>query len=810
MSQIRLTILLILTLTGYLSFGQYIKPGNSFGNSFYSIIKTTDSGKHIISYYRNGCKGYFTQSEFIPNAPQILLIEKVSISTIPAKRIKFLTIHGNIYYDYFYRSAIDTPVSQRNFQQHTEKVYLNVVLKEKYPLKINFISRQSNSPYFRNFTDVNLQFDKYAYNKNLKQQVIDKLKAQVAQYTQYKYPDLTKIQTDLQKQKEQFTATQTWLEDPRTLQKIIEERERNYLTKKQKEKDSVNAVLFGKGKDKFNNSNDSLSRIKDSAQLELSRLRTTKEKISDSLLSTKARIITKKDSIADRVVNKVDSISEPYAKLYEQRKKELDSLARKIERTKKKVDSIQQVAEKGTQSLRQKIARATSEKELRKLAEENCIDVARMDKLGQKLAAIKTFSIGRSMLDYTELTAQNISITGLNVEYNPSYYVAFMAGKIDYRFRDFYSKSSTKNNQYIIMGRLGVGNAERKALIFSYFTGRKNTSSFSLADSVKNYVNIAGYSLEAIYRKDENTSLSAEFAKSTKPVTGNLQTNKQSNNLLKFSDESNMGINIKAQTIISETNTGLSGFFRKTGENFQSFSLFSYNTDQTAWQLRLDQSFIKRRITLTGMLRRNDFTNPFTDKTYKTSTVFKSIMVNIRFPKYPSVSFGYYPGTQLYLIDKEKIRESAYYILNGSVVYGYFLKGVSMNSSFVFNRYTNEATDSGFVAYKGVNYYGLQSIFIKKFQLQGGYSYTKQPELQYYTIEAAGDYALRSWLKIGAGAKYNNISGGKNYWGERLSLFLNFKRFGIFQFQYEKSFLPTINQTLYPVEIGRASYFKSF
>lgn len=210
------------------------------------------------------------------------------------------------------------------------------------------------------------------------------------------------------------------------------------------------------------------------------------------------------------------------------------------------------------------------------------------------------------------------------------------------------------------------------------------------------------------------------------------------------------------------------------------------------------------------MLRRNDFTNPFTDKTYKTSTVFKSIQVNIRFPKYPSVSVGYYPGTQLYLIDKEKIRESAYYILNGSVVYGYFLKGVSMNTTLVYNKFTNEATDSGFVAYKGENIYGMQTVFLNKLQLQGGYSYTNQPELQFYTIEATGDYAFRDWLKFGIGGKYNDINGGKNYWGQRVQVTLGLKQFGSFQFQYEKSFLPTINRTLYPVEIGRASYFKSF
>jgi hypothetical protein len=271
-----------------------------------------------------------------------------------------------------------------------------------------------------------------------------------------------------------------------------------------------------------------------------------------------------------------------------------------------------------------------------------------------------------------------------------------------------------------------------------------------------------------------------------------------------------MGINIKAQTIIPETNTKLSGFFRTTGENFQSFSLFSYNTDQTAWLARADQSFLKNKITLTGMLRRNDFSNPFTDKTYKTSTVFKSILVNVRFPKYPSVSVGYYPGTQLYMIDDEKIRESAYYILNGTVVYSYFLKGLAMNSSVVYNKYTSEATDSGFVDYKGINYYASQSVFLRKLQLQGGYAYTKQPILEYYTLETSGDYALRNWIKIGVGAKYNNVSGGNNYWGESIQLRLDFKQLGRIQLQYEKSYLPSINQILYPVEIGRLSYYKNF
>lgn len=751
----------------------------------------TDSGFYIIQTFRKGCKSRQESGDFFPN------IEKVTVTTIREKtnspvKIKNLIIHGNISYEYFYRSKIDTPINQQNFQQHTERVYLDVLVKEKYPLKVNFTSRQSNSPFFKNFIDLNFNFDKYTYNRNIKQQILDKLKAQ---FPTYKFSDLSQVETELKKSKEAYTKTKAWLEDPATLQKIIEERERIYYQQIKAKEDSLRALSQ-------NNSN--------SFEDDFKKVPYPKKKITDSLEFVKSNINDKKEYLLSGAKSKADSLSAPFAILYEKKKGQLDSLEQAVASYTKRADSIKKNVQKDVAGIKQKIYKATSEKELRQLAKDNGIDLDKRSNLEKQLAAIKTFSIGRSVLNYTELTAQNITVTGINVEYNPSYYLAFAAGKIDYRFRDFFNRSISRNNQYIVMGRVGVGDRERNALIFSYFTGRKSNSNYGFSDSIKNTVNIIGYSVEAIHKKDENTMLSAEFAKSTKPVTGNLQSNKQTGVLVKFNDQTNTGINIKAKTIIPETNTKLSGFFRKTGENFQSFSLFSYNTDQTAWLARADQSFLKNKITLIGMLRRNDFTNPFTDKTYKTSTVFKSIQLNVRFPKYPSLSVGYYPGTQLFLIDKEKIRESAYYILNGSIVYSYFFKGLAMNSSVVYNKYINEATDSGFVAYKGTNYYASQSVFIKKMQLQGGYANTVQPLLKYYTLETSGNYELKSWLKVGVGLKYNKVNDGDSYWGESMQLRTDFKKLGGFQLQYEKSFLPTITQTLYPVEIGRVSYYKNF
>jgi hypothetical protein len=737
--------------------------------SFYGIVMAQQVAKKSspndsIIIIKGVCKSLII--EVIHYEALSLETEKLpaSIAPIAVPKPNLLTIHGNVSYDFFYRSRIDTPINQQNFQQHTERVFLDILVKEKYPLKLNVTARQSNSPYFRDFVDVNFNFDKYTFNRNLKQQLLDKLKTQTSQY---KFPDLADAEAKLKEQQQQLSSIKNWLANPATLQKIIEERERIYYQRLKDKEDSIKNI------------------------------------ISVGLPATNTIEVNKK-------LPKADSLSANLANYYEQQKSKADSLTATIAHFKTKVDSIKKEVQKDITGIRQKIYKATNEKELRKLAKENGIAVDKKTKLEQQLAAIKTLSIGRSVLNYTELTAQNITVTGVNVEYNPSYYVAFAAGKIDYRFRDFYNRKARENSQFVALGRFGLGDKDRKAIIFSYFTGSKSNNNFGYIDSVNSNIKLMGYSVEAIYKKDENNFLIAEFAKSTKPFIGNSTSAKATEVLWKFSDQANTGYNIKAQTTIEKTHTKLSGFYRKTGEQFQSFSLFSYNTNQTAWLARADQSFLKHRITLTGMLRRNDFTNPFTDKTYQTSTIFKTLLLNMRLKNLPHLSVGYYPSTQMYIVDKETIRESAYYILNGSASHSYIIKGLQMNSMAVYNKYTSEATDSGFMAFQGINIYASHSIRFKKLQLQGGYAYTKQSLLEYTTFETMADYNAKQWLQFSVGIKYNKIVGGANYWGQSVQLRTELKKWGGFQLQYEKSYLPTIYQLLAPVEIGRVGYYKRF
>ncbi len=657
-----------------------------------------------------------------------------------------IAIHGNIQYDFLYRSFADTPYYQKDFRQHTVQASLTVTVKDKYPFHVNLVVRKSNSPFFKNFIDGGVLFDRLSYYKNIKQRLLTGIAKQMPEQS---YLDAAKAL--LEKQIEKYNVLKSRLSTNGLTQQLIEERERIYLR-----------------------------------SMQLLSANETRKKVPA-----------------------IDSLAEDLAKQVNEKRKELDSLQNNINRLRLQVDSMKNKITGGIALARQKINKAINPRELAKVSDE--YGIKEKKEKGEKfIADLKSIGIGRTILNYSELTARNVSLTGLNLEYNPRLYIAVAAGKIDYGFRDFFGRNNRSLNQHLLMGRLGLGDIEKRAIIFSVYTGRKANYGGIISDTLIGNILVTGYSIETIVKKDENTQFSAEIAKSTRPVTGRYADNKALSSLVHFSDKTNLGISIKGQTIIHETGTRLSGLFRKTGENFQSFSLFSYNTDQTAWMMKADQSFFKDKITFTGILRRNDFVNPFTEKTFKTTTVFASMQLTARIPKWPSLSMGYYPGSQLYIIDRNRIRENVYYILNGTVVHQYKLSGLRMVSSAIYNKYTTRGTDSGFINYSGSNYMLSQSISFQKLQLQGNLIYTDQEELQFFTAESNADYSITTMFRLGAGIKYNRVIAGNTYWGGTGQLMFDVKKIGTLQLQYDKSFLPTIQQTLFPVEVGRLTWFKNF
>ncbi len=665
----------------------------------------------------------------------------------------FIDMQGNIEYDYLYRSFADTPFYQKDFQQHTIRTSMNITVKDKYPFHANFVIRKSNSPYFRNFFDGGLVYDRYSYNRNIKQQLFDRIMQQLPGQ-----PYLDNVNIQLQKEIKKFNLLKDQLSSNGLTQQLIEEKEKKYFA---------------------------------------------------SLKLPHAELPGYNAGKIDSLTGRFDSLKTSLEERVDVKKKELDSLQDKIASLQNKADSIRNKIAGTIALVRNKINMASDPAALAKIAGEYGVD-EKKGRFEKFISGIRSVGIGRSVLNYSELTAQNVSLTGINLEYNSGIYAAVAAGKIDYGFRDFFGGNSRRNDQQLLMGRIGVGNVDKLAVILTAYTGRKLNYGSVISDTVQGSVLVTGYSIETIIKKDEHTGFSAEIAKSTRPVTGSYAQNKELGNLFHFSDESNLAVSVKGQTIIPLTNTRVSGMFRKSGENFQSFSLFSYNTDQVAWMLKAEQSLFRNKLSIAGMVRRNDFVNPFTEKTFKTSTVFGSVQASLRIHHWPTLSISYSPGSQLYIIDRDRIRENVYYIFNGTIVYPYKLWDLQMVSSAIYSSYLNKGTDSGFINYSGRNYMLSQTVYFRKLQLQGSFIYTDQQELHFYTGEGSADYTIIPVLRIGGGIKYNKVISGGTYWGNMGRLLLDIKKVGSLQLQYEKSYLPTIQQTLFPVQIGSATLIKNF
>jgi hypothetical protein len=103
-----------------------------------------------------------------------------------------------------------------------------------------------------------------------------------------------------------------------------------------------------------------------------------------------------------------------------------------------------------------------------------------------------------------------------------------------------------------------------------------------------------------------------------------------------------------------------------------------------------------------------------------------------------------------------------------------------------------------------------QTFIISKLQLQGSYSFTDQERMKFYTLEGTAEYSIGKAVRLGGGAKYNKVISGEIYLGGVANASIDINRIGSLQLQYEKSYLPTIYRTLFPVEIGRLTLFKSF
>ncbi|MEO6541178.1 MAG: hypothetical protein ABIN74_09320 [Ferruginibacter sp.] len=792
-------ILLILSVPAFLgSYGQVDwqekQNCNYFSRS--AIIYQTDTGKLLINLYRTTCKGYVYLSGSVAEEPDIITgtlnagKTPATLSPPEKPRTKFLTIHGNIYYNFSYRSYIDTPFAQKDVMQHLVRTNLDLLIDGKYPLKLTLTNRTSNSPYFKDGTDLNFQSGRKQTLENIKAELLAKVNS---------YNKLYKLSYDesvYENKLKQVQQLQEWINSPARMQELVEEKERafeNSINKLSKKADADNTEA-GELLNKKH-----LLGTKDFSKFKAKKLIENKIRDQADSLATDSMLLVKDSSFSDKL---------------QAGKQKLQKMQTELKQYQTKAVTAKKNVQDSINKVKSEINSLNSSKGLYDFMQKNGIAKNELTGAQRFLLSVNQFNVGRSWLDYSELTVKNVSLSGVNIEMNPlPFYFAVAAGKINYRFRDFVFKDNINTPaQSLYLVRAGMGQKEKNNFIITFYNGKKAVLKNTVPGASNSLQRVLGISAETRLAINENNYIVAEVAKSSYNNNGNTQPHSSDllSKTLNWKTKTNLAYSLKLFCNSQQTDTKVTAYYRKTGEDFQSFNLYPVHVNQDAWMARIVKGFWKRKFTIDAAIRKNDFESPVASPSFESKTIFKSLQLTLRVPKYPFVSVGYYPSSQLSLSNNNVLVENQYNTLNAVVSHNYHINKVLFNTNAVYTQFFNNSTDTGFIYYNSSSYTLNHSIFLNPLVLGSSVSLTDQQDLNLFSLEQSLSYQFKNRLTLSGSLKWNRVNKAEDLVGCSVAAGIYLKRIGTIQINYDKTFLPGYNRTLMPVDIGRVSFYKEF
>lgn len=725
----------------------------------------------ILLFNRSICKSYFITGFPKWNQDKPVISPGNALSPVAGNNSKW-SVHGNILYDFNYRSYIDTPFSIYGLQQHYVQSNVRVLYGGTIPIDVIVRSRKSNHPFLRNYTDVNVFFNGNTFKEIARQKIL--------QHVQHEYGKQA-----LEAYRQKFLDKSNWVFDTEQWLKD-EQRWSRYLEYKEKLEQQRFAVP------EFGSSIPSIS--------------VDKPVFSKDAVQGRFGNITDKKKEAISAELSADTLIK-YVAEYEEKVAQLEKIRKEVNEAKEAYDKGKQKIQSQVNDIKNSINSAGSYEEISKVSRKYGLQADSIVKPYKLFYSLQRIGIGRSFLDYSELTVKNVSLSGFHAEFNSRYYFAVAAGAVDYRFREFVFNNNLRPPQRIALIRFGKQTSQGNRLIFTAYKGQK--ALFPSNDSITRFSNtIYGFSVEGKWYLNKQNSITAEVAKSsfaTNRYTGNSNTKSG----IQLTDRSTSALFVSLHSFILKTGTKLRAQYRYQGGNFQSFTLFNMQNNFTAWSVLVDQSFWKNRFLLQAGLRKNEFTNSFIGIPYKSNVVFKSVQASFRKKRLPFITVAYMPSAQLSVID-DKVIENRFYTLMSSASHFYKIGSVRATSLAMYSRYYNSVADTGFVYFNAKNYYASQSLMVKKIAFNAAFSLSLSERDQLYTCEGGVQYEQNSFM-IGATLKYNSLNSTVRRFGYAAQAGCQFPKIQCgLNVSFEHGFLPGFNHTLINNDFGRITVYKKF
>jgi hypothetical protein len=665
--------------------------------------------------------------------------------TFPTFSRPFISFtRGAVDYSYYFRSQVDTPFLQKNLYQHQVNTAAAITVGNLIPLRVSTLVRRSNSLFFKDITDMQAEFDAQAFQQKIYSNALKNVEQAAANMRDSLSGLLAQLKTA------EYLRLNEHFNHEFTIQQLAEA---NELL-------NVPALTWDKN-------------------------------LSDSAASIKS------DSIRHQAA--------AFIQLYNDTKVSIDNV-------KGLADSVTRIYHHSLAAVQQlrsissgKISSYDQFKEYAGRPEIRNQGIELIPTKYRWLLGIRKFVLGKSPMNYSDLTAKNNSINGINFEYNTWYYLAFTAGLLDFHFRDFALSGSEKYKQHLIMGRLGIGNINKSFLVFSVFNGSKQTFTQGATSNFYHY-NITGISVEAKYQFSRYGYLKVEAGESLGPDFSKTPLQNTKWNLKEKEDKA---FSIAAHLAIPKTQSNFDASFKHTGANYQSFNTFQTSSSLTAFNVKWDQYFFRKQLRFTAAVRRNDFSNPYIIQQYSNNTIFKSLQTVLRRRGWPVLSVAYMPVSQLTSAGGN-IYENKFNSLNTTLYHSYRIEQVKMLSTVMLNRFYNQSGDTSFIYFNSKNLMLSQLFMYTQFSVGISLSQNINRNYHYSITEEHVQVPFKKRGSVMIGLKLYHLNAMESLLGSYASWKVPLNRTMSISMFYECGYIPGMKGTLVKNQTGNFQLSKIF
>ena len=429
----------------------------------------------------------------------------------------------------------------------------------------------------------------------------------------------------------------------------------------------------------------------------------------------------------------------------------------------------------------------------------------RLQKIYGKLSGIRMFALGKVLPNYSDLTLRNINVNGVSFEYSRGIYLAFTAGAVDYRARDFFYARQKMKPQLMYAARAGYGSKEGTHAFFTAFKGKKQLLNSAVNTAA---LDIYGLSFEAQVLLNKHIRLLGEIAQSAAPALVSAQGSNEKP-AFPLNDQKNKAYSLALYSSFPKTGSRLEGYYRYRGIDYQNFSSFYSNAATTSWQLRGDQYFWKKMIHLNASIAKNNYENAYLPVRYTGSTVTKNIGIGFRKNKWPTLTVSLMPSSQLSEINGQ-VYDNYYQAFNLSSSHVYRLGLARAVTVVSYNRFYNDSRDSGFIYYNARNIYITQSLQFLSYSANINISRSVSRDYTLTILDAGASAKVFRISSVGFGVKINQLNGRDLKLGLYGSEQIILPRVGELRAWIEKAYLPGWNSALKKNEFYNLSFTRFF